>query len=605
MRLPAFRYDWRWRLDASPDELWPYVADTNRFNRDAGLPPVEQLAEGANATRTLRFSRFGVVVEWEEQPFEWVRPRRFGVVRRYSRGPIAEMRVRVLLDPDGDGGTDLRYVTAIRPRNLFGFAATAGQVGVLSRRVFERVFRRYAVLARASAQALPDPDRAALAPGARQRLSRAREDLLRGGQDAALVQMLLDLLTRGDALMLARMRPYAIADVWAASRKQTLALFMAATRLGLLDLSWDLLCPLCRGVKDATRSLDSLRRSVHCDTCNIDFAAEFDQAVELSFQPNPAIRQVVAPPFCVAGPQVTPHIAVQQLLRAGETRRLAARLEHGRHRVRALDHPGACHVLVEAGSSRSLELRVADGAWSPGQAVSAPEAVILVSNQSGQAQLVIVERTAWADDAATAAEVTSLQVFRDLFSSEVLAAGDFRSVGRLAVLFTDLRDSTQLYQRIGDAPAYGRVQQHFELMRDIVAAHDGAVVKTIGDSVMAVFRRPVRALEVLVEAQRQIALDDTPGIPLVLKAGLHYGPCIAVELDGRLDYFGSTVNIASRLDKLSRGGDAVISQALYEDPEVAAWIAGQHIGVERFRESLRGLEDLDFDLWRVRMSEPV
>jgi class 3 adenylate cyclase len=86
----------------------------------------------------------------------------------------------------------------------------------------------------------------------------------------------------------------------------------------------------------------------------------------------------------------------------------------------------------------------------------------------------------------------------------------------------------------------------------------------------------------------------------MLKAGIHYGPCIAVNLDGRLDYFGSTVNIAARLDKLSHGGDVVISDAMRADPEVGELLGVRGLTAERFRETIRGVEDLDFELWRVK-----
>ena len=603
MLTPTFRFDWRWHLDATPEALWPFVADTNRFNRDTGLPVVEVVSEGPLATKVLRFTKLGVVVEWEEQPFEWVRPRRFGVVRRYSKGPVAEMRVRVSLDPDGAGGTHLRYVTAIRPRGAFGVVATAGQVGLLSRRAFDRAFRRYAELARAAQNQLlvESAVPAGLAAGAKKRLSRAREQMMGAGQDPALVHMLLELLAEGDDLTLARMRPYALADAWSAPRRPVLGLFMAATRQGLLDLRWDLLCPLCRGTKASADSLEELRSSVHCDTCNIDFSADFDRAVELTFHPNPVIRSADAPAFCVAGPQVTPHVAAQQLLRPGETRALRARLEHGRHRLRALDWTGACDLEVGSFGPARVEMKLTEAGWTRASAEFTVETELVVSNETDSPQLIVLERTAWADDAATAAEVTALQVFRDLFSSEVLASGDFRSVGRLAVLFTDLRDSTQMYRRIGDAPAYGRVQQHFDVLRDVVGRHDGAVVKTIGDAVMAVFKRPVRALEAILEAQRMLAAEEGKSVvPLVLKAGIHYGPCIAVNLDDRLDYFGSTVNVAARLDKLSLGGDVVISDAMRADPEVEALLAQGTLTTERFRETIRGVEDLDFELWRVR-----
>ena len=86
-----------------------------------------------------------------------------------------------------------------------------------------------------------------------------------------------------------------------------------------------------------------------------------------------------------------------------------------------------------------------------------------------------------------------------------------------------------------------------------------------------------------------------------LKAGLHYGPCIAVTLNERLDYFGSTVNIAARLVGLSGGSDIILSAAVREDPEAAAFLAeaGNGLSSEPLDAALKGLDDEHVGLWRV------
>lgn len=103
-----FHYRWEYDLRASPQALWPLVSDTNRFNRDAGLPDVSAQAPveaGGVARRRLKLKRLGVGFEWEEEPFEWVRPFPFGVARRYPKGPVAEMRVAAELSEREGGGT--------------------------------------------------------------------------------------------------------------------------------------------------------------------------------------------------------------------------------------------------------------------------------------------------------------------------------------------------------------------------------------------------------------------------------------------------------------------------------------------------------------------
>ncbi|MGZ4357304.1 MAG: SRPBCC family protein, partial [Gaiellaceae bacterium] len=152
MKTRSYRFELE--LDSSPQQLWPLVSDTNRFNRDAGVPSVEALGVGDNARRRLRLSRFGIGVEWEEQPFEWVKPRRFSVVRTYTRGPVEWMQTTATLE-ERERGTRLVYDVQARPRGLLGPAAVALQVGVLSRRRFASVFRSYDRSLRSQSVALP------------------------------------------------------------------------------------------------------------------------------------------------------------------------------------------------------------------------------------------------------------------------------------------------------------------------------------------------------------------------------------------------------------------------------------------------------------------
>jgi class 3 adenylate cyclase len=230
---------------------------------------------------------------------------------------------------------------------------------------------------------------------------------------------------------------------------------------------------------------------------------------------------------------------------------------------------------------------------------------VYFKNATDAEQLFILERMAWGGDAVTAAEVTTMQLFRHLFAREALRPGEQISVGSLTVVFTDLRGSTRLYTEIGDAPAFGMVMEHFDVLRGIINDEGGAIVKTIGDAVMAVFRRPAPALRAMLAAQRALAAASSNGPQtLRLKAGIHYGPCIAVTLNDRLDYFGSTVNVAARLEGLSSGDDVVISDAVRTDPEVAELLEAHDgdFAAERFAAALKGFDAGHFELWRVSLA---
>jgi class 3 adenylate cyclase len=381
-----------------------------------------------------------------------------------------------------------------------------------------------------------------------------------------------------------------LASAWGVDRREMLAVCLQATRSGLLELRWELLCPRCRGTAVEDTSLDAVASTLHCETCRIDFSADFERSVEVTFRPTPAIRYVERVEFCVGGPQLTPHVVAQQLLAAGERRSVEVRLDGGRHRVRTLSGEGGVMLACEPHGAETAAIRYDSGGWSPTEALVGTTATLELTNGTGQEQLFVVEQTEWADEAATAAEVTTLQVYRDLFASEALRANEPISVGTLTVVFTDLRGSTRFYREVGDAPAFGSVLDHIDLLGRLVAAEDGAVVKNMGDAIMAVFMRPICALRAMTQAQRDLA-----GRPLALKVGVHTGPCIAVNQNGVLDYFGSTVNLAARLVSMSSGGDIVVSEAILDDPEVKPLA----LSAERVQQVPKGFEEEALSLWRV------
>ncbi len=603
MPYRELHYRWEYDLKSTPEKLWPFVADTNRFNRDTNVPAVEPEPTRRrlrNARRRVRLSVFGMPVEWEEQPFEWVRPVRFGVKRTYSKGPVAEMKALAELSPRADGGTRFTYGVSVRPKSLLGFIAIPLQIGIIGSRRFRQAFRKYDELASIEALTGEMKTAPALSAAARSRVASIRERLLADADaDPAAVERLIEFIPQADDFALARIKPYELADDWGQPRRVVLETCLRATRLGLLDLQWDLLCPLCRGPQESGSSLSDIDSQVHCETCRIDFTVNFDRFVELTFRPNASIRTTEVKDYCIGSPQRTPHVVVQQLLPARSERELSLALEPGNYRFRALELAGEQPVQVSVSGPNSSVVIVSERGWPREELTIGPRPELGLRNETDAEQLLILERLAWGDQAATAAEVTALQIFRDLFSSEALRPGEQISVGTLTVLFTDLRNSTQLYREIGDATAFGRVMNHFDVLKKVIAEEDGALVKTIGDAVMAVFRRPASALKAMLSAQEMLAVPSPGVAPLTLKAGVHTGPCIAVTLNDRLDYFGSTVNMAARLESLSTGNDVIISRALYDDPEVREFLASENLQATQFEMLLKGFQEERFELWRV------
>lgn len=595
-------YHWEYSLKANREKLWPFVSDTNRFNRDTGVPSIEvaSTVRGRlrNARQRLRLSMYGMAVEWEEQPFEWIRPSRFGVSRSYSKGPVVELRALAEMLPRSDDGTQLSYDVHVTPRSFVGALLVRIQMKFSSAHRFAKAFEKYDELASMETEVALE-ETIELGPAAVSRLQSIREKLLAEGADEPTVDRLINFIGSADDFLVARMRPYQLADKWDLRRRTVLEACLLSTRLGLLDLQWELLCPLCRGPGETGSSLSEISSQVHCETCRIDFTVNFDRFVELTFRPNALLRPVQLQDFCMGSPQKTPHIVAQQLLPAGSNRPLALPLEPGRYRFRALELAGGQDVIVSEDAPSIASVTISEVGWPAQELRLSQSSVVDMQNNTNSEQLLILERIAWSDQAATAAEVTALQIFRDLFSSEALRPGEQISVGTLTVLFTDLRDSTRLYREIGDATAFGRVMNHFDVLKKVIAQEDGALVKTIGDAVMAVFREPVSALRAMLSAQQQLAAPADGSAPLRLKAGVHTGPCIAVTLNERLDYFGSTVNMAARLEGLSTADDVIISRPMYDDPEVRNFIEAEKLQTTAFEMRLKGFEEERFELLRV------
>src|SRR5262245_65548364 len=128
-------------------------------------------------------------------------------------------------------------------------------------------------------------------------------------------------------------------------------------------------------------------------------------------------------------------------------------------------------------------------------------------------------------------------------------------------------------------------------MSVIIGRCRGALVKTIGDAVMAVFPSSEDAIEASLEIQHEftegaIAQGDPA---LHVKIGLHRGPCIAVNANDLLDYFGSTVNIAARVQSESVGGDIVMTNEILGDPGVQQIFEREALEVESFERALKGV----------------
>jgi class 3 adenylate cyclase len=563
-------FDWKIPLQAPPDRLWRYIADTNRLNQYAGLPQsvFKYVPEADGGSHQVGETRYmGWTLRWDEHPFEWIEGRYYEVVRGYHNGPIRTFHTAVTLHPD-HGGTLVQQTVTCEPRWFFAVPAIYWEIGFTSQRRFRAAYQKIDSVLRGNAEPafVPIP-RVAIAPG---RLDVIRQRLAAAAGRQWLPRLIDALETMRDEELDA-MRPFVFADRWNADRREVLKLFLHAAQAGLLDLSWDVICPGCRGAQERHDSLKKMKTDAHCPACNVRFGADFANSVEVRFRPNPSIRRVDVVRYCSGGPMNAPHVVAQQQIAAGQSRTVDLRLPPWEYQVRSLKLDTPCVLRTSADAKQSAAtISIHRPTLSPTALELTPDVSLTLKNDDATAITVMIERAAGHEDAATASTVIAMSEFRTLFAEEVLSPETPISVGAVALMFTDLKASTRLYEEIGEAPAYALVRRHFDLLRETIARCEGTIVKTIGDAVMAVFVDPARAVEAAFEMHGAIEADNTVrGEPaLSLKIGIHHGPCIAVTLNDILDYFGTAVNLAARIQKESRGGDMVLTEDIWGDPDV-------------------------------------
>jgi len=598
MKHRTTRFQRQRRYPMSVAEAWRLLADTDHLNRSIGLPPIEFRTLEDPLLRGAEAKAFGVVpVRWKEFPFEWVRERRYVVRREFETGPMSCVEVGIELTPEGAGVTVTSFAdftsTNLAGRVLWRLGK-APVTGLLD--FCDEYLNRKAI---GKADPVPTPEQRVPVDAARLEQMLAR--LSRYPVQTELIAPLRERIVDGSDDQLVRVRPFALADAWRADRLEVLRLLLYATRSGLFELRWELMCPNCRVPKQEVGTLTELPLQFHCEICGISYGANFDESVELRFTVHPAVRAATDHVYCIGGPLRMPHIAAQQYLRAHEQRDLIITPTEPLH-LRTVGSTSHLNIAPGPPDGRvgSVMVTYADGGWiAPHSRLRAdtlelPRGTALsLRNQTGGPTLAVLEDATWTKDATTAAQVTTLQEFRDLFSSEVLAPGQQHAIRHIALVFSDLKGSTRLYEGIGDAAAYSRVNRHFDFIRHAVIRFDGSIVKTLGDGVMCAFQQLDDALEAALGMQEQVAawcLEQEIDPPLILKLGVHAGPVIAMTANDRLDYFGRTVNVAARLGDQSRGGDVVLLREVLDLASNPVTAARPKLMREPFTCRLRGLD---------------
>jgi class 3 adenylate cyclase len=450
---------------------------------------------------------------------------------------------------------------------------------------------------------------------------------LRRSADADVVSAIEQWMREGPDHGLCRINALAFAAHRGLDEERVIAAFLHAARLGLFDLSWNVLCPGCGGVLDSNATLKSVHNEpYHCALCAAGYEPTLDELVEVTFTVTPRLRRIAAHDpdslpiweytrqlFWSSGvdlPQNYHELIEEITLDALE-------LPAGEKAVMSLQLPAEFVILFEPVTHWAQFFNVKGEPRRERQNLTVLFNKINSQTQSteirpGPIRLSLENRTErrvlpglWiAGDKLhnmlsrrrpflTAKRLLTNQTFRDIYRTDALDVDQGLKITSLTFLFTDLKGSTALYERVGDLVAYDLVRAHFGLLNDIVAAETGAVVKTIGDAVMATFPTPDRAVAAALrmrDAMRRLSETHEPE-DLLLKIGIHEGPCLAVTLNDRLDYFGQTVNVAARVQGLADSQSIYASGNVVDHPDASKLLKATGLTPTERLASLRGVTE--------------
>lgn len=594
-------------VNAPLAKAWPIITDTERLNRAMGEPSFEFRESPSKTGGSIRIGKqkkAGFLLEFQEFPFQWVENKYYSLERQFRKGPMSWYALTYTFEDKGD-----HFVAHFDARIKLKLPFLAPKAWQEMRLSYiprlKKAYKQVEEFLKGSAEAPLPPEKHRI-QSVNEKL---RDDLLRLIGEFSWDQSLNEKMTRyfldTPEFDLARIKPFAVARKIGEHNHKVLGFLLRGAKANYLNLNWDLLCPSCRGAKSSSRTLREMETNVHCSSCNIRFDADFDKSIELTFSPTPKIREIFEFTYCIGGPGNTPHVLSQIRIAPQGSEVLEFDLAPGAYRLYSpqLENTLVLDATTEEDEGHPLPLaaEIEFGTLKDSKriAVLPGKRMLRFINPFDYEISVKLERTEWLRDIVTAFDATTLQEFRELFPFEALRPGMDIGVRNISILFTDIRNSTAFYNQRGDAAAFKTVIDHFELLIKEIAPYHGAIVKTIGDAVMAVFSSPTDAVRYALHVQEEIQkLNEKYGeTRIVLKIGVHFGPALAVNLNDKLDYFGQTVNIAARIVSKCEGGDIVITRKTYEDEEVRQAVFGYPTQV--FEADLKGFEESE-SLVRIR-----
>ncbi len=593
----SFSYRWQFISRSTPDQLWPFLSDTNRLFKDMGQLPIQHASVSQDVPkghRELTYEQIHKTDIWEEEPYEWEAPFHLKVRRNYKSGIYKSLFFSFDVAQHKDG-SKVTFRFSGEAKNFTSSIKIKRDFGSTFKRRINKIIQFYDSTIYTSKTAIFKKSQFKF--NRKQKWDSLKNELIEISNEPVLSSLLIQTLRNSDDLDLEAIEPITLAKLWNEPLHKVLEILFFAANNKILNLQWQAACPTCRQTQKNIQRIQELTDSLFCSYCRKGFELDFHNSINLVFQPHPLVRKLDSKKFCNSSPARRPHVRLHQYVYPGQKRFVKVHLKPGNYKIYCEQTDSTVLATVQENGLENATLTFNKRSAREQTVTLSTDPNLVIHNQTDQRIFVILEDLDWKKYSVSASEVTSLQLFRNLFPNELLQNEQQFKCSSMTIMFTDLTDSSSMYNDNGDELATGQVIDHFEILRKIISEERGAIVKTIGDATMSIFQEPVNAVRAFHRAQQYFRETQKRDHKIKLKGGIHYGNGIAVTLNNRIDFFGNTINIASRLVENAGSEQLVISGEACKNRNLEVFLQKQkdEIRIKHFDVILKGSEDKTFE----------
>lgn len=451
--------------------------------------------------------------------------------------------------------------------------------------------------------------------------------------ESSKISALYEYICKNNPSDLTRISPFRLSKYFNLEYHEIGTLFIAAAKFEIFDFEWNLVCPICGGL-ESHRNIGDINNSTHhCVMCRIDIELDLNKDVEIAFTLNPELHDEIIDPYTNRDSYLNYYftkslnrsedvenffktkIKSYFTIKQGVSKKISFKNVQKNSIIRLIsfDKLQSIEIVIDDSEKSSVplivDMELSQDGFSP-QDIKIPPCELTVSIKNNcitKSGFIIFSTTKKGMvmkgqkntqlkflPFLTGKKLLNNQSFRDLFNKSEIPQNLQIKASDITILFTDLKGSTELYDKTGDLKAYSLVQQHFDLLKAVVDKYEGALIKTIGDAIMAAFSSAKDAVSAADEMVKSIKsmnnqLKDKEH-DIAIKVGLHSGNALAVNANDKLDYFGQTVNIAARIQGLAAGDEIWVTEDIYNRAECNAIITAKKYNVTKQIAELKGVQ---------------